>query len=201
MLSASTVRTLTALGLLTAAALLAGCGSPSGAGGASASAGASGIPSPTATPTISSGPTAEPLVTTCDNTVAPDALASFQAEGYTGQPRGDAWLIAGTPITGGIECQWMIDHSVGTDNFILLAWGPLDTEQADTAIAALLAEGGWRREDASEGVYLTADGADMLPTTDAQGYGATYLFADGQVKYAGTKAELAIIAAPEGFVP
>ena len=59
----------------------------------------------------------------------------------------------------------------------------------------------WRREDAAEGIYITADDAQMMPIVDAEGYGTTYLFVDGQVRYASTKSELASITAPPGFTP
>jgi hypothetical protein len=131
--------------------------------------------------------------------MSPDALARYQAAGWTGQVRDQAWLIAGMPVADGILCQWMEDHTVATDNFTFLGWAPV--ADAEAMISDLILEGGWRREDAAEGIYVTADDAQMMPIVDAEGYGTTYLFVDGQVRYASTKSELASITAPPGFAP
>jgi hypothetical protein len=136
---------------------------------------------------------------TCDNTITADSLARYQAAGWTGQVRDQTWLIGGRPAKNGILCQWMEDHSVVPDNFTWLGWAP--AADAEAMITDLILEGGWRREDATEGIYVTADDAQMMPIVDADGYGATYLFVDGQVRYASTKSELVSITAPPGFTP
>ena len=65
-------------------------------------------------------------------------------------------------------------------------------------ISDLILEGGGRRENAAEGVYVAADDAQMMPIVDADGYGSTYPFIDGQVRFASTRSELSIISSPEG---
>lgn len=157
-------------------------------------------PSSAAPSSSSPAPEPEPVVATCENTVTADALASFAEYDWTAKPADDAFVVGGVTIPDGIACVWG-DYSVGTDNVSWLAWGPLDDAAAQTAIAGLLAEGTWRREEGDAGIYVTATDTDMLPVTDADGYGTTYLFADGQVKAATTRSELVAIGAPEGFAP
>lgn len=198
MTSQSSIRTSVATLTLAAAVLLSGCGAERPGASITGPTTAT-TPAASATEARTPTPTAAPVVATCENTVTPDVLAALQADSYTGQPRTEAWLIADIPVDGGISCQWMVDHSVATDNFIWLSWAPMEAAQAEAAVAALTATGGWRREDAAEGVYMTANGGDMLPVTDENGYSTTYLFSGSDVKLAGTKAELVAITAPPGF--
>ncbi|CDK00547.1 putative Nitrate/sulfonate/bicarbonate ABC transporter periplasmic protein [Microbacterium sp. C448] len=204
-----TVRTFLVGAGIAAAVLLAGCtaagSSDPSVSGANPSASDSstepgaGSASPSTSAGSDAAPAAPSIELTCDNTMSPDALARYQAAGWTGQVRDQTWLIAGEPVTDGILCQWMEDHSVATDNFTWLGWAPV--ADAEATISDLILEGGWRREDAAEGIYITADDAQMMPIVDAEGYGTTYLFVDGQVRYASTKSELGSITAPPGFTP
>jgi hypothetical protein len=82
---------------------------------------------------------------------------------------------------------------VGTDAQTVHAWGLISNADAREAVAVLLAEG-WRREDAVEGVYVTATLGG--PWTDAEGYAHTYLFGDGWVMFSDVKAGLAEINRP-----
>jgi hypothetical protein len=151
-------------------------------------------PPPTPTPT----PTPTPVAATCENTVTAEASDAFAKYSWTARAAEEPFAVGGVAIPDGIACVWG-DYSVGTDNVSWLAWGPLDAAAMKTAIAGLLAEGGWRQEQGDAGIYITAADTDMLPVTDADGYGMTYLFADGQVKGATTRSELGVIVAPEGF--
>lgn len=177
--------------------------SPSGASGTSATPGSDSTSDGTSGTGASASPSAkaQPEQTwadpTCDNTMTSEALARYQAAGWTGEPQDRVWLIGGVAAEGGILCQWMEDHSVATDNFTWIGWAP--AVDAEAMVNDLVLEGGWRREDAPEGIYMTADDAQMMPIVDAEGYGTTYLFTGGQVRYASTKAELVSITAPPGF--
>ena len=56
---------------------------------------------------------------------------------------------------------------------------------------ALVAQG-WKVEETPEGLFVT-ESADTTVATDDQGYGLTYLFGDGWVKYADTKQGLLLV--------
>ena len=151
---------------------------------------------PTQSPTPSPTPTPEPVAATCENITAPDSLARLNEAGWTAVPQDDPWV--GTDLPGSIQCLWG-DHSVGNDFVTLIGWAPIDPARADAEIAELLASGEWQREDADEGVYVTS--LTELFLADEDGYGYTYLFTDGQLKFASSKSELAGVVAPEGFQP
>ena len=53
-------------------------------------------------------------------------------------------------------------------------------------------ESGWRREDGADGIYITEDPQYAMGTDD-DGYGMTYLFGDGWVKFADTRQSLLLI--------
>lgn len=186
----------TTLSLIVASGLLVGC---SAAESPTTQESNSPAASATALSTPSSTPTPEPVVATCENTVTAETLASLQAAGWTAGQIEDPWYIV-EDFPAGISCTWG-DYTIATDNVSWLAWAPVPDAQAEGLINALLAQGGWVREDGAEGVYITAVDADRMPMTDAEGYATTYLFADGQVKAATTKSELVAITAPPGFTP
>ncbi len=187
---------MTALALILASGLLAGCAAAeTPTTRESDSPAASATPPATPPPT----PTPEPAAATCENTVTAETLAAFQAVGWTAGKSDDPWYIV-EDFPAGISCTWG-DYSIASDNVSWLAWAPVPDAQAEGLINALLAQGGWVREDGAEGVYITAADSDMMPMTDAEGYATTYLFADGQVKAATTKSELVAITAPPGFTP
>ena len=60
-----------------------------------------------------------------------------------------------------------------------------------------LVEVGWRVEESSEGTILT-ESAETTVATDEEGYGLTYLFGEGWVKYADTKQGLILVVWPSG---
>lgn len=189
---------MTALALILASGFLAGCAAaetPTTRESDSPAASATPPATPTPTPT----PTPEPVVATCENTVTAETLTSLQAAGWTAGQVEDPWYIV-EDFPAGISCTWG-DYTIASDNVSWLAWAPVPDAQAEGLISALLAQGGWLREDGAEGVYITAADADMMPMTDAEGYAMTYLFADGQVKAATTKSALVAITAPPGFTP
>lgn len=184
----SSMRSLLAAAVLALAATTAAC-----AGAGSPVTEPTRTSSPTLTPTPT--PTPEPVTATCENTVTAEAAASFAEYKWTARPDAGPLVVGGVTIPDGIACVWG-DYSTGNDNVSWLAWGPLDDTSAQTAISALLADGEWRREDGEDGIYITATDTSMSPVTDMDGYAMTYLFADGEVKGALTRADLAIIVAP-----
>jgi hypothetical protein len=154
-------------------------------------------PEPTPTPTETTEPA--PVEATCENTATPEALALFAEYNWTAGKVEDPWIIV-EDLSAGVACTWG-DFTTQTDNVSWLAWAPLPDAQAESVITALMNQGGWLREDAAEGVYITAADASQGLHVDDQGYGMTYRFGDGQVAAATTKAELVSITAPPGFTP
>ncbi|MFB8386819.1 hypothetical protein ACFC3F_06725 [Microbacterium sp. NPDC055910] len=166
---------------------------------------ASTTPSPTATatptPTPTPTPSPEPLALTCDTIITPEAVADFAAFGWTGQERPNGpWTVGSEPFEDGLACQWMLDHSVATDNFSWFGWAPMDAAQAAAVTSSLTDSGEFLSDETPDGVYLTID-PSLAMVTDENGYGITYLLADGWIAGAGTRAELMLVRVPEGWAP
>jgi len=181
--------------------LLTGCAAPAPTASSPSSSSPSpsapaAHPEPAATPTAS--PTAEPVTATCENTVIPETLSAFEAYGWTAGTVDAPWVIV-EDVAGGIACTWG-DFSQPSDNVMWFAWAPLPDSQAEAVISQLMSQGGWTREEADGGVYVTADSTNAL-MVDEQGYSTTYFFTDAQVKAALTKSALVSVTAPPGFVP
>lgn len=189
-----------ALTTLVITASVAGCGGASADGGdetARASDAATVAPSPTPTPT----PTSTPLALTCESIVTADTVSGLSSEGYTGLKWGDGpWTIGDQPFADGLACIWSQDHSVGTDNFLWFGWSPADDASRSAAIASLTADGSFVAEETAEGTYVTIDQAQAV-TVDENGYGTTYLFSDGWVIGAFTRAGLQAVQVPAEWTP
>lgn len=130
-------------------------------------------------------PAAEPA---CDTIVSPGTVKALTDAGWTFEEK--EFVIGGVPLPDGLLCFWA-DYTVASDHGQLYGWSEMDAADAATAQSALLAEG-WRREDGPEGVYVT-ENPQYAMGTDEDGYGMTYLFGDGWVKFADTKQGLILI--------
>ncbi len=73
----------------------------------------------------------------------------------------------------------------------IYGWAPISADDADEAQSTLVTQG-WKVEETPEGLVVT-ESADTTVATDDQGYGLTYLFGDGWVKYADTKQGLLLV--------
>jgi hypothetical protein len=108
--------------------------------------------------------------------------------GWTAQPK--EFVVGGVPLADGLLCFWA-DYTVGSDHGQLYGWAALSADDAAAAQAGLLAEG-WRREDGDGGVYITEE-PQFAMGTDADGYGMTYLFGDGWLRFADTRQGLILV--------
>jgi hypothetical protein len=154
------------------------------------------MPQPTAVPS-SPGPTptatetAEASEPTCDTIIPESTVADYAEVGWTS--RSEPLRVGSIELDGGITCTWG-DYSVATDHVQIYGWAPITETEVDAAIAELVSSG-WTREDEADGVYMT-ESADTAIGTDEEGYGLTYLFGDGWVKFADTKQSLLLVIWP-----
>lgn len=150
----------------------------------------SATPEPGATPDTAAATSEDP---TCETIISPAIVSDFEALGWTNFE--DAFTVGTVTVAvpEGVQCTWG-DLSASAEQVQQFGWAPITAAQAATAEQDLLAEG-WRTEDSREGVYVT-ESADTAVTTDDEGYGRTYLFGDGWVKYADTKQSLLLVQFP-----
>ncbi|MDZ8202027.1 hypothetical protein RZO50_10915 [Microbacterium sp. SSW1-59] len=157
------------------------------------------LPSPNATspaPTVTSEPTKDPEpvsvgVPTCEGIIPDSLIAEFEAEGWSFEE--DSFRVGGLEIAEGVQCLWG-DFTIASDHVQLFGWAPITSEESGIAQADLVAAG-WRSETDDRGVIVT-ESADTTVATDDEGYGLTYLFGDGWVKYADTKQSLVLVEWP-----
>ncbi|TDN92581.1 hypothetical protein [Microbacterium sp. BK668] len=97
-------------------------------------------------------------------------------------------------IPDGVQCIWG-DFSTASDQVQIFGWAPISEDLAESAESELVGQG-WRREDSPEGVYVT-ENPDTAVSVDEEGYGLTYLFGDGWVKYADTKQGILLVEWPQ----
>lgn len=146
-------------------------------------------PSPTASAEPASTPTptaaAEPA---CDTIVSAGTVQVLTDQGWTFEEK--EFVIGGVTLDQGLLCFWA-DYTVASDHGQLYGWSEISAEDAATAQTALLKEG-WTREDGSDGVYIT-ENPQFAMGVDEDGYGMTYLFGDGWVKFADTRQGLILI--------
>ena len=142
-------------------------------------------PSPEPSPTGSTAPTADP---TCETIIPAATVEDFDSVGWTA--RAEPFRIGELEIDGGVQCIWG-DFTTATDHVQIYGWAPISADDADEAQNALVAQG-WKVEETPEGLIVT-ESADTTVATDDQGYGLTYLFGDGWVKYADTKQGLLLV--------
>jgi hypothetical protein len=182
----------TAATLVLSAVVLAGCaGSPD----------AQDKPDPVQTRTSTADPGPEPTVTptpvaedpTCDTLIRETVVADFESLGWTSQ-QGPLY-IGGTEVPDGLQCMWADFEGPAGDHGQMFGWAPLSDDAAADAQQELLAQG-WIREEAPDGVYIT-EAPETTIATDADGYGITYLFTEGQVTVADTKQGLLLIEWPK----
>ena len=168
---------------------------------ATACTGAPGTPDGPQTPTpVATSPTPTPSATadaepagdpTCETIIPASTVEDFDSVGWT--VRAEPFRAGETEIAGGVQCIWG-DFSTATDHVQIYGWAPISADDAADAQDGLVAIG-WRKEQAPEGVIVT-ESADTTVATDAEGYGLTYLFGDGWVKYADTKQGLLLVVWP-----
>lgn len=138
---------------------------------------------PTPTPS-SSGAPEKP---TCETLAEAEVIEDFAAKGWTA--REEPFVIDDLELKDGLSCTW------GTGgNLLTFAWAPITDAQATKAQRALESDG-WLREKSGSQIYVTED-PETAMTTDADGYGLTYLFGDGWVTFSDTRQGLLLIQRP-----
>ena len=147
-------------------------------------------PSPrtSADPVTSPTPEAPAAELTCESMISAGTVQALTDAGWTAQPK--EFIVGGVELSGGLLCFWA-DYSVASDHGQLYGWSTLDDEDAAAAQTGLLAEG-WKREDGPDGIYYTEDPRYAMGR-DEDGYGMTYLFGDGWVRFADTRQGLILI--------
>jgi hypothetical protein len=172
--------------LLTATA----CASPT-----DSAPGADGTPTPVATspeptpePTADASPVGDPQ---CDTIIPASTVEDFESVGWT--VRAEPFRLGELEIAEGVQCIWG-DFTTATDHVQIFGWAPISEEDAAEAQDELVAMK-WRTEETPEGTIVT-ESAETTVATDAEGYGLTYLFGDGWVKYADTKQGLLLVVWP-----
>lgn len=177
-----------AAGGLLGLAVLAGCAATAEPPAPSPSASAAPTPDDSAEPAATAAPTTPPAEISCESMISAGTVDALSDAGWTSEPK--EFVIGDVELTEGLLCFWA-DYSVGSDHGQLYGWSPITADEEGKAQASLTA-GGWRREDAPEGIYFTEDPQYSMGTDD-DGYGMTYLFGDGWVKLADTKQGLVLI--------
>jgi hypothetical protein len=178
-----------ALVLASTVVMAAGCSPASDdAGTATTPTPAATSPTPTPSVTESAAPVEEPK---CDTIIPAQTVADFESVGWTAQA--SSFRIGATEVEGGIQCIWG-DFTVATDHVQIYGWAPISDEDAEAGQQELVTSG-WRLETTPEGTIVT-ESTDTAITTDDAGYGLTYLFGDGWVKYADTRQGLLLVVWP-----
>ena len=150
----------------------------------------------TAAPEPSATPDPQPAATeapTCETIIGESVVADFESLGWTSQA--SPLYIGSTEVEDGLQCMWADFEGPAGDHGQMFGWAALSEGEAADAQEELIAQG-WVPEEAPEGVYIT-ESADTAIATDAEGYGMTYLFANGQVTVADTKQGLLLIEWPK----
>lgn len=182
-------RTPLALSALAAGLLLASCAAPAPTPPPPSSASASAEPSTAATtaPVSAQTPTpgADPA---CDTIITTGTVDALSSQGWTSKQQ--ELRIGETLVEGGLLCMWA-DFSTASDHGQMYGWGPLDSRTSTTAQSNLKRDG-WLRSTEGDLVYFTEDPAYAI-ATDEDGFGMTYEFGDGWVKFADTKQGLLLI--------
>jgi hypothetical protein len=184
-------RTPLVFSVLAAALLLASCASPEPAPTSAppASSSASVEPSPAATtaPVDEETPAAD-ADPTCDTIITEGTVEALTSQGWTSKPQ--ELRIGDTLVEDGLMCMWA-DFSTPSDHGQMYGWGTLDERTSETAQSNLQRDG-WLRSTEGGLVYFTED-PDYAIATDEDGFGMTYEFGDGWVKFADTKQGLLLI--------
>lgn len=157
---------------------------------------ASATSTPKATPTVSATTdpvqteeTEEPVVEpACDTIVSPGTVQALTDAGWSFEAK--PFVVGDVMLEEGLLCFWA-DYTIASDHGQLYGWSEITPEDAAQAQTSLLGEG-WTREDGSDGIYIT-ENPQFAMGTDEDGYGMTYLFGDGWVKFADTRQGLILI--------
>ena len=178
-----------ALGVLVLAAGLAACSAPAAdAGPTPAPTGDSEV-TPVETTTPEPGTTPEaPEELSCATLISQATAEALTAEGWTTQEK-EFW-IADIQLTDGLLCMWA-DFSTASDHGQTYGFSAIDEATSEKAQARLESEG-WIRSSDADSVYYTEDPQYAIAKDD-DGYGLTYQFGDGWVKFADTKQGLLLI--------
>lgn len=184
-----------AVGVLLTSLLLASCGAEAAQSQTSQTpqappAAEPAAPSPT---TVAADPEEEPTPQpeaelTCETIVSDGTVEALTSQGWTSVQ--EKFYIGETVVEDGLMCMWA-DFTTASDHGQMYAWGAIDDATADTAMAGLTRDG-WLRSTQDERTYFTEDPAYAI-ATDADGFGMTYEFGDGWVKFADTKQGLLLI--------
>ncbi|WP_091033467.1 hypothetical protein [Microbacterium oxydans] len=176
-----------AAGSLLLLVTLTACGAPADPPASPTSNAVAPSPAPSPEPVNSSVPEA-PAELTCESMISAGTVSVFTDMGWTAQSK--EFVVGGVELTDGLLCFWA-DYSVASDHGQLYGWAALSTEEATQAQEGLLAEG-WKREAGADGVYVTEDPRYAMGL-DEDGYGMTYLFGDGWVRFADTRQGLILV--------
>lgn len=180
---------LVATGILLLGALTA-CVGPAETGPSPTPSAASSAPQASAEPAATPDPSATPATLTCEGMISPGTVAALTDAGWTAETKDFVIGDVTIPEDAGLLCFWA-DYDIASDHGQLYGWAAMSAAEATEAQQALLASG-WRREDTASGIMLTEDPQFSMGTDD-DGYGMTYLFGDGWVKFADTKQGLILI--------
>ncbi|WP_091232698.1 hypothetical protein [Microbacterium sp. 3J1] len=145
-------------------------------------------PTITATPIETAAPATSQTEPTCDTIVSAGTVKALTDEGWTFEEQ--PFVIGDVTLEQGLLCFWA-DYTVASDHGQLYGWSEISAEDATQAQSSLLGEG-WTREDGPDGIYIT-ENPQFAMGTDEDGYGMTYLFGDGWVKFADTRQGLILI--------
>lgn len=113
---------------------------------------------------------------------------ALKSQGWTYQQQ--EFKIGSADVPGGIWCLWA-DFKAASDQGQTYGWMPMGAADARNAQARLQADG-WVRSNEGSTVFYTED-PDYAIAKDDQGFGMTYEFGDGWVKFADTKQGLLLI--------
>ena len=122
----------------------------------------------------------------------PTIVADFESVGWT--VRAEPFRAGEIEIPDGIQCVWG-DFSVGHRPRADLRLGA-DRGRRRIRSAGSSRRGGLARRGAVPTGVIVTESSDTTVATDDEGYGLTYLFGDGWVKYADTKQGLILIVWP-----
>lgn len=136
-------------------------------------------------PEKTSPPAGEP---TCENIISEGTVDALESEGWTYQQQ--EFHIGETAVENGLLCMWA-DFETASDHGQMYGWGEIDAQTADKAMTGLQWDG-WIRSTEGGATYFTED-PDSAFATDDEGFGMTYAFGEGWVRFADTKQGLLLI--------
>lgn len=145
-------------------------------------------PAATPAPVASVPPETPAAELTCESMISAGTVAALTETGWTAKSK--EFVVGGVELTDGLLCFWA-DYTVASDHGQLYGWSAISADDAAKAQSGLIAEG-WIREGGADGTYITEDPRYAM-STDDDGYGMTYLFGDGWVKFADTRQSLILV--------